>query len=103
MNSAQLLQRAAAVLRNESAGILSLIDRLDDNFVRAVELIQRCTGKVVVTGVGKSGHICAKIAATLAEHRYSIFLPTFGRSFAWRSRNGHERRRDSGGLQYRRD
>lgn len=67
MNSAQLLQRAAAVLKNESAGILSLIDRLDDNFVRAVELIQRCEGKVVVTGVGKSGHICAKIAATLAS------------------------------------
>ena len=67
MNSAQLLQRAAAVLKNESAGILSLIDRLDDNFVRAVELIQRCQGKVVVTGVGKSGHICAKIAATLAS------------------------------------
>lgn len=67
MNSAKLLRRAADVLRNESAGILSLIDRLDDNFVRAVELIQRCTGKVVVTGVGKSGHICAKIAATLAS------------------------------------
>ena len=67
MKSAKLLQRAADVLRNESAGILSLIDRLDDNFVRAVELIQRCTGKVVVTGVGKSGHVCAKIAATLAS------------------------------------
>jgi len=67
MNSAKLLQRATEVLRNESAGILSLIDRLDDNFVRAVELIQRCKGKVVVTGVGKSGHICAKIAATLAS------------------------------------
>ena len=67
MNAAQLLQRAAAVLRSESAGILSLIDRLDDNFVRAVELIQRCAGKVVITGVGKSGHICAKIAATLAS------------------------------------
>lgn len=67
MNPAKLLQRAADVLRNESAGILSLIDRLDDNFVRAVDLIQRCTGKVVVTGVGKSGHICAKIAATLAS------------------------------------
>lgn len=67
MKSTKLLQRAADVLRNESAGILSLIDRLDDNFVRAVELIQRCTGKVVVTGVGKSGHVCAKIAATLAS------------------------------------
>jgi len=67
MKSAELLKRAADVLRNESNGILSLIDRLDENFVRAVELIRDCAGKVVVTGVGKSGHICAKIAATLAS------------------------------------
>ena len=67
MKSAELLERAAEVLRNESNGILSLIDRLDGNFVRAVELLRDCTGKVVVTGVGKSGHICAKIAATLAS------------------------------------
>jgi arabinose-5-phosphate isomerase len=61
------LKRAAAVLRNEADGVLSLIDRLDDNFIAAVELLRNCTGKVVVTGVGKSGHICAKIAATLAS------------------------------------
>jgi arabinose-5-phosphate isomerase len=67
MKPAELLQRAAAVLRNESNGILALIDRLDENFVTAVELLRDCTGKVVVTGVGKSGHICAKIAATLAS------------------------------------
>ena len=67
MKSAELLKRAAEVLRNESNGILSLIDRLDENFVRAVELLRDCAGKVVVTGVGKSGHICAKIAATLAS------------------------------------
>ncbi len=67
MKSAELLKRAAVVLRNESNGILSLIDRLDENFVRAVELLRDCAGKVVVTGVGKSGHICAKIAATLAS------------------------------------
>jgi len=67
MKSAELLQRAADVLRNESNGILLLIDRLDENFVRAVELMRDCAGKVVVTGVGKSGHICAKIAATLAS------------------------------------
>lgn len=67
MKSAELLKRAADVLRNESNGILSLIDRLDGNFVRAVELMRDCVGKVVVTGVGKSGHICAKIAATLAS------------------------------------
>ena len=67
MKSVELLKRAADVLRNEADGILSLIDRLDDNFVRAVELMHHCTGKVVITGVGKSGHICAKIAATLAS------------------------------------
>jgi len=62
-----LLKRAADVLRIESDGILSIIGRLDDNFVRAVELMQTCRGKVVVTGLGKSGLICQKIAATLAS------------------------------------
>jgi len=51
----------------EAQGLLSVIDRLDENFVRAVELMQGCKGKVVVTGVGKSGLICAKIAATLSS------------------------------------
>lgn len=65
--STELLKRAADVLRNEADGVLSLVERLDDNFVRAVGLMRQCAGKVVVTGVGKSGHICAKIAATLAS------------------------------------
>ncbi len=51
----------------EAQGLLSVIDHLDENFVRAVELMQSCKGKVVVTGVGKSGLICAKIAATLSS------------------------------------
>jgi arabinose-5-phosphate isomerase len=51
----------------EADGLLSVIDRLDENFVRAVEIIKHCKGKVVVTGVGKSGLICAKIAATLSS------------------------------------
>ncbi|HYA30381.1 MAG TPA: KpsF/GutQ family sugar-phosphate isomerase [Acidobacteriota bacterium] len=67
MKSRELLNRAADVLRNEADGILSLIDRLDDHFIRAVKSLRDCSGKVVVTGVGKSGHICAKIAATLAS------------------------------------
>jgi arabinose-5-phosphate isomerase len=62
-----LLERAADVLRIESNGILSIIDRLDDNFVRAVGLMRACGGKVVVTGLGKSGLVCQKIAATLAS------------------------------------
>ena len=51
----------------EVKGIVSLVDRLDDSFVRAVELLHGCRGKVVVTGMGKSGLICRKIAATLSS------------------------------------
>ena len=67
MKPGDILKRAADVLRIESNGILSLIDQLDENFVHAVELLRDCRGKVVVTGMGKSGLICRKIAATLAS------------------------------------
>jgi arabinose-5-phosphate isomerase len=67
VNKQTVLSRAAEVLRMEAQGLLSVIDHLDENFVRAVEMMQGCKGKVVVTGVGKSGLICAKIAATLSS------------------------------------
>lgn len=54
-------------LRDEAQAILNLIPQLDENFEKAVELMYHCHGKVVVTGVGKSGNIGAKIAATLAS------------------------------------
>jgi arabinose-5-phosphate isomerase len=47
--------------------VLDLIPQLDENFDKAVDLVLSCHGKVIVTGVGKSGHIGAKIAATLAS------------------------------------
>jgi len=67
VNTADILKRAAEVLRIESEGLLALVERLDENFVRAVDLLRGCQGKVVVTGMGKSGLICRKIAATLAS------------------------------------
>lgn len=67
MDAKKTLKRAGDVLQIEANGILSLIDRLDATFVRAVELLYGCKGKVVVTGLGKSGLICRKIAATLAS------------------------------------
>ena len=67
MNSAAILKRARDVLKIESNGITALMDQLDDHFVRAVELLHTCRGKVVVTGLGKSGLICRKIAATLSS------------------------------------
>lgn len=56
-----------AVLKTESEAIAAMSQRLDDNFDRACELILSCKGRVVVTGMGKSGHIGNKIAATLAS------------------------------------
>jgi arabinose-5-phosphate isomerase len=62
-----ILDLARDVLSLEARGITELIDRLDDNFVRAHDAIVRCKGRVVVTGMGKSGHIGSKIASTLAS------------------------------------
>lgn len=54
-------------IRDEAEALLGLIPMMDEEFDRAVELIFRCHGKVIVTGVGKSGHVGAKIAATLSS------------------------------------
>ena len=67
MSETSILQRARDVLNIEIKGISALIERLDENFIRAVELIHHCRGKIVVTGLGKSGLICRKIAATLSS------------------------------------
>ncbi|HJZ70650.1 MAG TPA: KpsF/GutQ family sugar-phosphate isomerase [Vicinamibacterales bacterium] len=58
---------ARRVLQTEAAAILSLVDRLDDRFDRAVGLLRNCRGRVILTGMGKSGIICRKIAATLTS------------------------------------
>jgi len=62
-----ILETARRVLKIEAESIVNLIDKIDDNFVRAVELISKCKGKVVLTGIGKSGFIGTKIASTLAS------------------------------------
>jgi arabinose-5-phosphate isomerase len=61
------LTLARKVLQTEAAAILALVDRLDDRFERAVRLLLDCRGRVIVTGMGKSGIICRKIAATLSS------------------------------------
>jgi arabinose-5-phosphate isomerase len=61
------LALARKVLETEAAAILALVSRLDGKFERAVELIRCCRGRVILTGMGKSGIICHKIAATLAS------------------------------------
>ena len=61
------LDLAREVLEIEARAISDLIGRLDQHFTQAVDLILKCSGRVVVSGIGKSGHIARKIASTLAS------------------------------------
>jgi Predicted sugar phosphate isomerase involved in capsule formation len=65
--SPEALALARQVLRIESDAVLALADRLDEAFLQALNLILNCSGRVIVSGMGKSGHIARKIAATLAS------------------------------------
>jgi arabinose-5-phosphate isomerase len=69
------LALARKVLETEAAAILALIPRIDERFDRAIELLRGCRGRVILTGMGKSGIICRKIAATLTSTgTASLFL-----------------------------
>jgi len=68
------LALARKVLETEAAAILALVPRIDDKFDRAVAMLQTCAGRVIVTGMGKSGIICRKIAATLASTGTAAFF-----------------------------
>jgi arabinose-5-phosphate isomerase len=58
---------ARKVLQTEAAAIMALVDKLDERFDQAVRMLRDCEGRVIVTGMGKSGIICRKIAATLSS------------------------------------
>ena len=58
---------AKEVLQIEADSVTNLIDRIDENFEQAIEVLHNCKGRVIVTGMGKSGHIGKKIAATLSS------------------------------------
>ncbi|MBR0060918.1 MAG: SIS domain-containing protein, partial [Selenomonadaceae bacterium] len=60
-------EKAIETLKIEAAAIEHLIPRIDDEFIAAVKKIMSCRGRVAVTGMGKSGHVGRKIAATLAS------------------------------------
>ncbi len=63
----RFLAIAEEVLATEAAAIRGVIDQLDDSFVQAVETMRDCSGRIVCTGMGKSGHVMKKIAATLSS------------------------------------
>jgi arabinose-5-phosphate isomerase len=65
---------AREVLRSEANSILKLLERIDSNFERAVEILSQCKGRVVLTGMGKSGIVCKKIAATFSSTGVPAFF-----------------------------
>ena len=67
INAEQVLSLARKTFEIEAAAVLELATRIGDEFVQAVRLMMVCPGRVVVMGIGKSGHIGHKIAATLAS------------------------------------
>lgn len=67
MELEKFCQLAQAVIETEAAAVSALSSRINENFARACELILACKGRTVVIGMGKSGHISGKIAATLAS------------------------------------
>ncbi len=69
-----IIEAAKKVLRTEAESILTLVDRVDERFLAALDLIHNCQGKVVITGMGKSGIICRKIAATFSSYGTPAFF-----------------------------
>ncbi len=67
MSRSSALELARKVLLIEAAAVADLANRLDQHFVHALNMILRCTGRVIVSGMGKSGHIARKIASTMAS------------------------------------
>ncbi|MGZ8190487.1 MAG: KpsF/GutQ family sugar-phosphate isomerase [Methylococcaceae bacterium] len=67
LNDQKLRDLGLAVIQVETQAISALGEQINDNFVAACKLMFNCTGRVIVTGMGKSGHIAGKIAATLAS------------------------------------
>ncbi len=67
IDSGRVLELARQVIETEAAAVCALAGRVNQDFVNAVELLLGCSGKAVVSGMGKSGHIARKLAATLAS------------------------------------
>ena len=74
MNSTINIDVAQTVLNIEAQGILSLTQCLDDVFESTIELIRRTQGRVILMGIGKSGHIARKIASTLSSTGTAAFF-----------------------------
>ena len=92
MNKEEIIKKGKEVVRIETNAISDLINSIDDEFVKALEILYECKGRVVLTGMGKSGLIATKDCCDLKFDRYCLNLSPSNRCLAWRSWNGQERR-----------
>ena len=76
-----MLEQARQVLRMEAEAVLEQVERIDEHFKAAVEMIMACPGRTVITGMGKSGIIGRKMAATLASTARLLFTCTLQKAF----------------------
>ena len=67
MNNKKIIEFARNAIECEIDNLKKIIESIDDNFLKAIRLIQKCQGKVIITGIGKSGHVGKKIAASMAS------------------------------------
>jgi arabinose-5-phosphate isomerase len=74
-----VIEEAKRVLRVEAHSILDLAERIDENFLRALEILHSCKGRVIFMGMGKSGLVARKIASTFASTGTPAFLSTLRR------------------------
>lgn len=71
----EIIESMREVLKIEAEGILSMAEVMGENYVETIRMLQRCTGKIVLTGMGKSGHVAKKISATMSSLGISsVFL-----------------------------
>ena len=100
---AALTATAARVIAREAQALTRLAGDLPDGFARACEILLAARGRAIVSGMGKSGHIARKIAATLRLHRHARAFRPPGRGEPRRSGHGDAGRRGAGAVQLRRD
>ncbi len=79
----QIIDIAKNVINDEVEALIGLKDYIDRNFVEIVNIICECKGRLILTGIGKSGHISKKISATLSSTGTSSFFMHSTESFSW--------------------
>ena len=84
MNDQEDLKIARSVLITEAESILKAAEKIDSSFKNAIEILEAPNRKIIVTGIGKSGHLGKKDSCDPLQHRVTFMFSTSGRGSSWR-------------------